>query len=145
MCSILTPEIGPAETLPAVPPPEIAKTRPGFALFSGWKMRFAPCIKMQYDLPPGCGQNLGLWVLTSVIPQLGADPAFALKFGLIAHLCLLHRRSGQLVDVDLYVGCAGPGQLCLLVHLLEELDADHDRAASTGRRGTCPTIAGGGL
>jgi hypothetical protein len=132
MNSILTPEIGPTETSPVVPPPEIAKLRPGFAMFSGWKLMFAPCIKLQYDLLPGCGQNLGLLVLTSVIPQLNADGACSLKFGVIAHVCLLHRRSGQPADVDLFVNCAGPGKNCLLVHLLEDLDLP-DETCSAGQ------------
>lgn len=77
---------------------------------------------------PGSGQSLGLLVLTSLIPQLGTDAAGALRFGLIAHVCLVHRHSGQPVDVDLYVGCAGPGMRCLLVHLLEDLDVPEDEA-----------------
>jgi hypothetical protein len=42
------------------------------------------------------------------------------------------RRSGQLVGVDLFVDCAGPGKRCLLVHLLEDLDDPEDEAEADG-------------
>jgi hypothetical protein len=88
--------------------------------------------RLQYDMVPGSGQSLGLLVLTSLIPQLGDAGVGALRSGLIAQVCLRHRRSGQLVGVDLFVDCAGPGKRCLLVHLLEDLDDPEDEAEADG-------------